>query len=143
VATGLSALGNSLKFDLHVQARDVDPLTVDRFISNMLPNLSGAGPAAVCITSAPSPLRDELTGPKAMPGPDGTLDTFPQIPGAKRVCYDVVPKMNTTVMRGADPQVFRAQLQVRGASPGGIVNLGAPREVFFLVPPAIVNGPLK
>jgi hypothetical protein len=141
--TGLAALGNSLKFDLHVQARDVDPMTVDRFISNMLPNLSGAGPASVCITSAPTPLRDELTGPTALPGPDGTLDTYPQIPGGKRVCYDVVPKINTTVMRAPDPQVFRAQLQVRGASPGGIVNLGAPREVFFLVPPAIVNGPLQ
>jgi hypothetical protein len=41
------------------------------------------------------------------------------------------------------PQFFRAQLQVKGVTGGNTVNLGTPRDVFFLVPPKIVNGPIN
>ena len=43
--------------------------------------------------------------------------------------------MNTTVMNTMVPQMFRAQLQVKGVAGGTTVNLGTPRDVFFLVPP--------
>ena len=142
VVSGIVALANGLKFDIHVQAVDVDPNTVNNFMLKLVPNLSGMGPAAVCITMPPSALQDNFTGPQATPGGDGTLDTFPGISGGVQVCFDVVPKMNTTVMNTNMPQFFRAQLKVLGVANGTTVNLGAPRDVFFLVPPIIMNGPI-
>ncbi len=140
VVSGIVALANGLKFDIHVEAVDVDPMTVENFMLELVPNLSGMGPAAVCITTPPAPLQDNFTGPFATPGSDGTLDTFPGISGGKQICFDVVPKMNTTVMETNQPQFFRAQLNVKGVANGATVNLGTPRDVFFLVPPMIVNG---
>ncbi|MGZ3438522.1 MAG: hypothetical protein ACXVDD_03360, partial [Polyangia bacterium] len=142
VTSGIVALANGLKFDIHVEAKDVDPATVDNFMLKLLPNLSGAGPAAMCITMTPSPLQDNFTGPKAAAGGDGVLDTFPGIGGGQQICFDVIPKMNTTVMNTDMPQMFRAQLQVKGVAGGATVNLGTPRDVFFLVPPKIKNGPI-
>jgi hypothetical protein len=143
VVSGIVALANSLKFDIHVEAVDVDPNTVDNFMQSLVPNLSGMGPAAVCITVPPQPLQDNFTGPHASPGMDGTLDTFPGISGGKQICFDVVPKMNNVVMNTSQPQFFRAQLQVKGLTQSGAtVNLGTPRDVFFLVPPTIINGPI-
>jgi len=142
VASGIIALANGLKFDIHVEAADVDPMTVDNFMLKLVPNLSGAGPAAMCITMTPSPLQDNFTGPKAAMGGDGVLDTFPGIGGGQQVCFDVIPKMNTTVMNTEQPQIFHAQLFVKGVAGGATVNLGTPRDVFFLVPPKIKNGPI-
>jgi hypothetical protein len=143
VVSGIVALANGLKFDIHVVAADVDPGTVDNFIAKLVPNLSGVAGAAMCITMTPSPLQDNFTGPKALPGPDATLDTFPGIGGGKQICFDVTPRENTTVMNTEEPQFFRAQLQVKGVNGASTVNLGTPRDVFFLVPPVIKNGPIN
>ena len=142
VVSGIVALANGLKFDIHVEAKDVDPMTVDRFMDKLVPNLSGTGPAAMCISMAPAPLQDNFNGPKAAPGADGVLDTYPGIGGGAQVCFDVVPKMNTSVMATDQPQFFHALLQVKGVAGGNTVNLGTPRDVFFLVPPQIKNGPI-
>jgi hypothetical protein len=142
VVSAIVALANGLKFDIHVEATDVDPLTVDRFMLKLIPNLTGAGPAAMCITMTPSPLQDNFSGPKAAVGGDGTLDTFPGIGGGSKICFDVIPKMNTSVMNTDQPQFFHALLQVKGVAGGNTVNLGVPRDVFFLVPPKIKNGPI-
>ncbi|MCU1279144.1 MAG: hypothetical protein JWM53_2690, partial [bacterium] len=142
VTSGIVALATGLKFDIHVEAKDVDPMTVDNFMLKLVPNLSGAGPAAMCISTVPSPLLDNFTGPKAAPGGDGVLDTFPGISGGQQICFDVIPKMNTNVMNSDQPQMFHAQLQVKGVAGGTTVNLGTPRDVFFLVPPKIKNGPI-
>lgn len=143
VVDGIAALANGLKFDIHVQAQDVDPGTVDNFMLKLVPNLSGMAGASMCITMTPSPLQDNFTGPKATAGADGTLDTFPGIGGGLQICFDVIPKTNTTVMPTDMPQFFRAQLQVKGVTGMNTVNLGTPRDVFFLVPPKIDNGPIK
>jgi hypothetical protein len=143
VVSGIVALANGLKFDIHVQAADVDPMTVVRFMDKLVPNLSGAGPAAMCISVIPTPLQDNFTGPQAGAGPDGVLDTFPGITGGLQICFDVVPKMNTSVMQTNQPQLFHALLQVKGVAGGATVNLGTPRDVFFLVPPHIDNGPIQ
>jgi hypothetical protein len=142
VTSGIVALANGLKFDIHVEAKDVAPMTVDDFMLKLVPNLSGAGPASMCITMTPAPLQDNFTGPKAAPGADGVLDTFPGVNGGQQICFDVIPKMNTVVMNTEQPQIFHAQLQVKGVSNGATVNLGTPRDVFFLVPPKIKNGPI-
>ena len=117
VVSGIVALANGLKFDIHVVASDVDAGTVDNFIEKLIPNLSGLGGAALCITITPSPLQDNFTGPKAAAGPDGvSLDTFPGIGGGKRICFDITPRMNSTIMNTDQPQFFRAQLQVKGVA---------------------------
>ncbi len=62
---------------------------------------------------------------------DGVLDTFPNVRTDDRVCFDVYPRMNTTVMRTDDPQLFRATVAVIG---DGFTELDS-RDVYFLVPP--------
>jgi hypothetical protein len=57
-------------------------------------------------------------------------DAFPAVTPGTRICWDVVPVMNTTVMPDDVPLVFEARLTVRGD--------GSPldaRRVYFLVPP--------
>lgn len=63
---------------------------------------------------------------------DGFPDAFPAVRPGTEVCWDVVARMNTTVMPALTPQIFRARLTVRGD--------GSPlddRIVYFLVPPRI------
>jgi hypothetical protein len=69
---------------------------------------------------------------------DGFPDAFPAVTPGTRVCWDVIPAMNTTVMSTGAPQIFRARLTVRGD--------GSPldsRIVYFLVPPRppVIEGP--
>ncbi len=142
VSAGIIALANGAKFDIHVRAVDVDPNTVENFMLNLVPNVSGTGPAAMCVVVPLSSLEDNFTGPLATAGGDGTPDTFKQVGGGEKVCFDVIPKMNTTVQNAGAPQFYHAQLQVEAYTPsGGTITLGTPRDVFFLVPPSIVNGP--
>ncbi len=148
VVSGIVALANGLHFDVHVQANDVDPMTVDNFIDKLVPNVSGMGTAAMCIVVPMSQLVDNFIGPHALPGAgmDGILDTFLGLSGGVQICFDVVAKENMSVMPSDQPQFFRAQLQVIGqtktATTTNSFNLGTPRDVFFLVPPNIVNGPI-
>lgn len=141
VVSGIVALANGLAFDIHVEAIDVDPNTVDNFIEKLVPNVSGTGAAAMCLTVPLSQLQDNFTGPRAATAAaDGVRDTFVGVGGGVKICFDVVPKQNTTVPATASTQYFHAQLVVKGASKGSTVNLGAPRDVFFIVPPLIPNG---
>ena len=60
---------------------------------------------------------------------DGIDDTYPAVPPGGDACFDIVPAMNTTVMSGPAPLVFRALVTIYGD--------GAPveqREVYFVVP---------
>ncbi len=143
VTAGVTALLSANVLDVHAQAQDVDAGTVDHFLYRLLPNLSGAGGASACVTSAQSALEDKFNGPKALSGPDGVLDTFPGMKGGRRICFDVLPKMNTQVPATTKPQMFHAQIQAKGVSGLLSVGLGAPRDIYFLVPPKIVNAPVK
>jgi hypothetical protein len=142
VVSGIIALANGLKFDIHVEASDVDAGTVGNFVDRVVPNVSGAGAASICIVVPASSLHDNFTGPEATPGADGTPDTLTGVGGSAEVCFDVVAKMNTSVMPTSQVQFFHAKLQVKGVSNGATVNLGTPRDIFFLVPPQIKNGPI-
>jgi hypothetical protein len=154
IVDGIAALARGLTFDVHVVASDVDPNTVDNFIEKLVPNVSGVGPAAMCVVVPMSQLVDNFVGPKALPNPnppgtpaDGLNDTFIGLSGAVQICFDVVAKQNNNIMNTDQPQIFRAQLQVIGQTKTNNMtnsfNLGTPRDVFFLVPPVIVNGPIN
>lgn len=69
---------------------------------------------------------------------DGTSDTFQDVQPGTTVCFDVIPKMNTTVMATAVPQMFKATIVVSG---DGVTTLDT-RDVFFLVPPVIPDVPI-
>ncbi len=62
---------------------------------------------------------------------DGVLETFPNVRTDDRVCFDIIPRQNDTVMRTDQPQLFRATVAVIG---DGFTELDS-RRVFFLVPP--------
>jgi hypothetical protein len=66
---------------------------------------------------------------------DGFPDTFVDATPGEPVCFDIIVKMNTTVMPTEMPQVFLATLRVLG---DGITELDS-REIYFLVPPEIVG----
>jgi hypothetical protein len=81
--------------------------------------------------AAPAPCIGGLTATDT--NGDGFLDTFQNINPGTTVCFDVVPKMNTTVEPLETPQMFQATITVVG---DGVTNLDS-RDVFFLVPPEI------
>ena len=63
---------------------------------------------------------------------DGVHETYPAVTPGSPVCWDVIPRMNTTVMPDIVPIVARARLTVYGD--------GSPldsRLVYFLIPPRI------
>ncbi len=61
---------------------------------------------------------------------DGSLDTFVKVQSGKRVCFDVIPKSNSTVLPTSAPQTFKALISVIG---DGVTVLDT-RDVYFLVP---------
>jgi len=68
-----------------------------------------------------------------------TIDeTFTQVSPGTTVCFDVVPKMNTTVMPLTVPQMFKATIVVEGDQ---VTTLDT-RDIFFLVPPEIEDIPI-
>lgn len=64
---------------------------------------------------------------------DGFPDVFRAVPPGERVCFDLVVGTNNTVEPTAEPQLFRATVEVLG---DGFTPLDS-RDVFFLVPPTI------
>lgn len=71
---------------------------------------------------------------------DGVLDTFMDVTAGQRVCFDIVVKDNVTVEPTLEPQLFRGTINVLG---DGFTPLDE-RDVFFLVPPTIMDpgGPI-
>ncbi len=71
---------------------------------------------------------------------DGFADTFMDVTAGERVCFDIIVKDNVTVMPTLEPQLFRGTINVLG---DGFTPLDE-RDVFFLVPPTIMDpgGPI-
>lgn len=63
---------------------------------------------------------------------DGFDDAFPSLRPGTPICWDVVARENTFVMPTGRPQVFQAEVVVRGD--GSILDT---RRIFFLVPPDV------
>lgn len=88
-------------------------------------------------TIAPDVDGDAMWGCVAYPATDVDGDTFAETfvdltPGP-RICFDVVPRTQTTVPATPEPQLYRATLTVIG---DGVTPLDV-RDVFFLVPPFV------
>ena len=64
---------------------------------------------------------------------DGIDDMFVGVTVGVPVCFEVIPKMNTTVPATKEPQFYNAFIDVLGMP--GAVKLDQ-RKVLFLVPPS-------
>jgi hypothetical protein len=126
IVDAVQALAGSASLD--IDARPVneegnpnDVNAVEAFLERVTPNTSPAT-ATMCVSGLA--VEDRLGG-------DGEDDTFIDVNGGVRVCFDVVPKMNTTVMPTSEPQLFRARIDVYGDN----ITVLDDRAVWFVVPP--------
>jgi hypothetical protein len=120
----------AVPLDVSARARDLaDPgETIDAvaaFIDHLEPNTTGA-PGLTCTGGFATSDYAGIDG-------DSFPDTFLNVTPGAPVCFDILPRMNTTVPATLVPQVFRAQIDVLG---DGFTPLDD-RVVYFLVPPRI------
>jgi hypothetical protein len=114
----------SLDIDARPVNEDSNPGDVDAvaaFLDRVTPSTA---PNAMTMCVPGLPVEDRLGG-------DGQDDTFVDVSGGVRVCFDVVPKINTTVMPTREPQLFRARIDVYGDD----ITVLDDRAVWFVVPP--------
>jgi hypothetical protein len=64
---------------------------------------------------------------------DGVKDTFKEVTVGTPICFEVIPKMNTTIAPTDVAQFFNAFIRMIG-NPGS-VDLGDQRTIIFLIPP--------
>jgi hypothetical protein len=129
VVDAISTLASSTPLDITARARDADDgdgVDATIFIERIEPNTVGGvmdprDPSVICVGGLPTSDVDR----------DGVDETFPDVTPGTPVCFDIVARMNTTVMPTAAPQLFRAQVDVIG---DGVTVLDT-RDVYFVVPP--------
>lgn len=123
------ALSGYGTLDITAEASDGPDDEVDAvqaFIAGVIANTKGDGSCAAGLSAVD---RDPQ---------DGIAETFDDVQPGERVCFDIVPKPNTTVEPTAEPQLFRATVTVRG---DGVTVLDA-RDIYFLVPPKVSSSRL-
>jgi hypothetical protein len=132
IVTAIQALANFAVLDVGadiVDNQDAGGETVNAVLS-FVDHLA-ANPAA------PAPCTAGLTAVDQSPV-DSILDTFTNVQPGSTACFDVIPKMNTTVMATDQPQIYTASINVIG---DGVTTLDT-RVVYFLVPPEIPDVPV-
>ena len=128
----VDAIENAAEVPIDVSARATDVVVpgesvdaVAAFIDYLEARRTSA-PGLTCTTGLTAVDRPGIDA-------DSVPDTFQRVRPGLPVCFDIVPKMNTTVMPTLLPQLFRARIDVLG---DGFTPLDD-REVFFLVPPMV------
>jgi hypothetical protein len=145
VVDAVALLANQVSIRVDAVAED-DPAdavdAVSAFVAEIHTNTSGAlvwdpilGTNRVC-TSAGSPPPTETRVVVGSGGTPPTSDHFAEVLPGVPICFDIVPKTNTTVPPTTDAQIFRAIVDVIG---DGFTPLDT-RDVYFLVPPEIPGG---
>ena len=120
----------AVPLDVSARATDIaDPGETINAVSAFLDRLETRTTPAAGLTCT--------TGWTTLDGPgidaDAYPDTFQRVTPGSPVCFDIIPKMNVTVMPTLVPQLFRAQIDVIGDYFTPLDN----RIIFFLVPPRI------
>jgi len=135
IVDAIRELASSTPLDITAVARDADDegggddgtgVDATLFIERIEPNTAGgvmdpSDPTVICVGGLTTADADA----------DGNADTFSDVRPGTPVCFDIIPRMNTTVMPTDRPQLFRAHIDVVG---DGITVLDT-RDVFFVVPP--------
>lgn len=129
IVTAIRALTNFAVIDVGANIGDDTGDAVDA-VAAFVDHIA-ANPAA------PLPCGQGLT---AVDGADADsfLDTFVDVYPGTTACFDVFPKMNTTVQPLQTPQMFTATITVYGDN---VTELDT-RRVYFLVPPEIPDVPV-
>jgi hypothetical protein len=129
VVEAIQLLAAQTPIDISAVARDLDDDGVDAtvFIERIEANATGGiadprDPNLVCAAGLTAIDTDGDIFP----------DTFIDVTPGTGVCFDIIPKMNTTVEPEDEPRIYKAAIDVLG---DGITVLDT-REVYFLVPPA-------
>ncbi len=128
VATAIQVLTTYGQFDISGVPEDDPTDSVDAlaaFVSRIEATANAGAPCANGIT-----VTDVNT--------DGVNETFPNVNPDLTVCFDVVPKMNTTVPPLETPQMFEAEIIVYG----DWVTVLDRRTIYFLVPPEVEDIPI-
>ncbi len=134
VVTAISAIAVGSKLDITAvpsnDSANAGGVDATQFIASLRAMDEGDATEG-CLAVGASKVRDT--------NGDGVADTFVQVPANKsnRVCFEVNPKTNTTVVPTQIAQVFRAFIDVVGMP--GAFSLGDRRQVLFLVPPKDIN----
>ncbi len=129
IRDGILALANGLPLDINAVTADVGGDAVDAvasFVDHIETLQLGT---AECANN----LSDVDTNG------DAYDDKFLQVRTGTPVCWKVTSKPNTTVPATEAPQLFRATITVYG---DGITQLDQ-RDVYFLVPPKPLDGPIN
>lgn len=128
VVSAIKALTNYATLDIGALAQDDVSDAIDAvlaFVDKLEANTTSGAPCTPGL-----PVEDRLLS-------DGVNDTFPKVMPGTRVCFDILPRQNTTVPATDKPQLFKAFVTVWG---NGVTQLET-REVYFLVPPVIPPPP--
>jgi len=119
----IKALTNYATIDIGAVAADDPSDSVDAiaaFVDRLEANSSAGAP---CVSGL---VVEDRSG-------SGVPDTFVKVMPGTQVCFDVIPKSNTTVKPTAEPQLFQAHVTVIGDN---VTELDT-RTIYFLVPPEI------
>ena len=128
----VDAIFNAAQVPIEVSAKATDVVepgeTVDAVAAFLdhLETRTTSAPGSTCTTGLSTYDRPAIDG-------DAFPDTFRAVLPGTPVCFDIVPKMNVTIMPTLMPQLFRARVDVVG---DGFTPLDS-RIIFFLVPPRI------
>jgi hypothetical protein len=130
VVEAIQLLASDVPFSsIDAEPRDDTSDDVDAtiFIDHIEPNLTGGvedplNPGMICVGGLDTVDDDD----------DDIPDKFVNVLPGTPVCFDIFPAMNETVPEIADPQVFKAFIDVLGDA----FTVLDTREVFFLVPPS-------
>lgn len=128
IGNGVLALANGVPLDLNAVVTDVTGDAVDApaaFIDRIQTSQVSSAQCTMGLTDI------DTNG-------DTYKDKYLGVRTGTPVCWKVVAKQNTTVPPTQNPQLFQARVTVYG---DGITQLDQ-RRVFFLVPPAPLDGPL-
>ena len=126
------AVRRAAEVPLDVSARATDVAvpgeTVDAVAAflDRLQTRGTAAPGLTCTTGLATYDRAGIDG-------DTHHDTFRDVTPGSPVCFDIFPRMNTTVEPTLDAQIFEARVEVLG---DGFTPLDE-RTIYFLVPPRI------
>ncbi|MDI7269322.1 MAG: hypothetical protein QME96_15135, partial [Myxococcota bacterium] len=139
VVTAVQTLANQVPLRIDAVPVDDPADTVDaplEFILRIEANASGDSvfdPVArvdrICTVTSPLPVDENA---------DGYPDYFPRVLPGTPVCFDIVPRRNTTVPAIREPQMFKATIQVQGDR----ITVLDERDVYFFVPAGIIDIPI-
>jgi hypothetical protein len=129
IEEGVRTLFNQLPLDLSARAVDDPGDGVDAvaaFVSHLETLQSGVGRCTAGLRHQDGPDADSIP------------DEFLAVRTGTPVCWTLVTRPNTTVPAGDEPQLLKATIEVEG---DGVTALDT-RDVYFLVPPRPIDGPV-